>query len=186
MIEFDGAKIYFIEDVAKLVGKSIRTVRRDMDAGLIKGTKINGGYIFTESEMKEYKDKKDMDKITDSFIVNYVDGRRPDEPFIKVHDDFLFSTHFNTSEKSVFIALKSCATTVENEQGETGEVTITLDDLSKAAGIPRSTANRAIRGLYKKGAIDIKNNGHKKANTYTIYDYEDVWNGNRKRGNNEQ
>lgn len=186
MIDFDGAKIYFIEDVAEWVGKSVRTVRRDMDAGLIKGVKVNGGYIFTESEIEEYRDKKEADKMADTFLVNYVDGHRPDAPFIKIHDDFLWSTHFNVSEKSVFTTLKGYATITEDEQGETGEVTITLDKLSKSAGLPRSTANRAIRGLYKKGAIDIKNNGHKKANTYTIYDYEDVWNGDRRRGNDEQ
>lgn len=181
MIEIDGTKLYFIEDVAELTEASTRTIRRDINAELINGIKINGGYVFTEDDIKSYKDKKEAAKMKDCFIVECIDGHSENDPFIKVNDDFICSEHFNGYEKMAFLALKGYATLEEDEQGETGEVTMTIDNLSRAAGIPRSTAYRAIKGLQKKGAIDVKNNGYKKANTYIIYDYADVWDGSRRR-----
>ena len=54
MIKIGGINLYFIEDVAKKIDRSTRSLRRDIVAGKLKGTKISFIYVFTDEDIENY------------------------------------------------------------------------------------------------------------------------------------
>lgn len=55
MVEIEGVKLYLVEDIVEMCSRSLRSVRRDIAAGVLKGTWISRVYVFTEQDIENYK-----------------------------------------------------------------------------------------------------------------------------------
>lgn len=55
MVEIEGVKLYLVEDIVEMCSRSLRSVRRDIAAGVLKGTWLSRVYVFTEQDIENYK-----------------------------------------------------------------------------------------------------------------------------------
>lgn len=53
---------YTMQEVADMLRVSYWTIRRQVDAGFLKGYKIGGDWRFTEDQLTEYLEQRHVDK----------------------------------------------------------------------------------------------------------------------------
>lgn len=109
-----------------------------------------------------------MGKNTDSIKVVL----KSDYPlFVPVYHTFLESKFLNGKEKIIFIILKKFLT-IGTEQGQ---VFPKLETICEYAGMSRKTVIKIIKGLQKKGIVEVVQQGLNKPNLYTLKDYSNMW-----------
>lgn len=91
--------------------------------------------------------------------------------FVPVYHTFLESKFLNGKEKIIFIILKKFLT-IGTEQGQ---VFPKLETICEYAGMSRKTVIKIIKGLQKKGIVEVVQQGLNKPNLYTLKDYSNMW-----------
>lgn len=91
--------------------------------------------------------------------------------FVPVYHTFLESKFLNGKEKIIFVILKKFLTIGTEE----GQVFPKLETICEYAGMSRKTVIKIIKGLQKKGIVEVVQQGLNKPNLYTLKDYSNMW-----------